>query len=72
VTFDVTVEAPGAGVDYLNVAEVTAADQFDVDSTPDNDDGDQSEDDEDNEGVSPQQADLELVKTVKQWHTKCG
>jgi uncharacterized repeat protein (TIGR01451 family) len=64
VTFDVTVEAPGAGVDYLNVAEITESDQFDPDSTPDNDDGDQSEDDEDNEGVSPQQADLELVKTV--------
>jgi hypothetical protein len=53
VTFDVAVEAPGAGVDYLNVAEVTAADQFDVDSTPDNDDGDQSEDDEDNESSNP-------------------
>lgn len=30
-----------------NVTEVIAADQKDVDSTPDNDDGDQSEDDED-------------------------
>jgi uncharacterized repeat protein (TIGR01451 family) len=30
-----------------NVTEVIAADQLDVDSTPDNDDGDQSEDDED-------------------------
>jgi hypothetical protein len=49
VAFDVTVEAPGTGVDHLNVAEVTESDQFDPDSTPDNDDGDQSEDDEDNE-----------------------
>jgi uncharacterized repeat protein (TIGR01451 family) len=64
VTFDATVEAPGAGVDYVNVAEVTESDQYDPDSTPDNDDGDQSEDDEDNEDVTPQQADLELVKTV--------
>jgi uncharacterized repeat protein (TIGR01451 family) len=64
VTFDAAVEAPGAGIDYLNVAEVTAADQNDIDSTPDNDDGDQSEDDEDNAEVTPQQTDLELVKTV--------
>ena len=30
----------------MNIAQVTAADQTDLDSTPDNDDGDQSEDDE--------------------------
>jgi hypothetical protein len=35
-----------AVVDYTNVAEVTDSDVFDPDSTPDNDDGDQSEDDE--------------------------
>ena len=34
-------------LDFKNVAEVTKANQRDVDSTPDNDDGDQSEDDED-------------------------
>ena len=50
MTFEVTVEATG---DYLNTAEITAADQDDVDSTPNNDDGDQSEDDEDNEIVEP-------------------
>ena len=49
-TFEATVEAAG---DYVNVAEVTAADQADVDSTPNNDDGDQSEDDEDNATVAP-------------------
>ena len=36
LTFQATVEAPGAGVDYVNIAEVTASDQFDDDSTPDN------------------------------------
>ncbi|MCB0593029.1 MAG: DUF11 domain-containing protein, partial [Phaeodactylibacter sp.] len=65
LTFDVTVEDLGVGVDYLNIAQVTAADQFDTDSTPDNDDGDQSEDDEDNEAVIPNAlVDLELEKSV--------
>ncbi|QLE02333.1 DUF11 domain-containing protein [Galbibacter sp. BG1] len=50
--------------EYLNVAQVTAMDQVDVDSTPDNDDGDQSEDDEANIPVTPQVADLSLTKTV--------
>ena len=30
-----------------NTAQITGADQEDIDSTPNNDDGDQSEDDED-------------------------
>lgn len=36
LTVTATVNAPGAGVDYVNLAEVTAADQYDPDSTPDN------------------------------------
>ncbi|MBU7015673.1 MAG: DUF11 domain-containing protein [Theionarchaea archaeon] len=61
LTFQVVVQASGT---YKNVAQVTASDQYDPDSTPDNDDGDQSEDDEDSETASPQQADLRLEKTV--------
>ncbi|WP_046759095.1 T9SS C-terminal target domain-containing protein, partial [Kordia jejudonensis] len=60
---DVLVNASG---DYLNVAQVTAADILDIDSAPNNDDGDQSEDDEDNASVTPVQVvtDLSLTKTV--------
>ena len=43
LTFQAVVQASG---DYKNVAQVTASDQYDPDSTPNNDDGDQSEDDE--------------------------
>lgn len=52
--------------DYLNIAQVTASDLPDPDSTPNNDDGDQSEDDEDNAIVTPipPSADLSLTKSV--------
>lgn len=40
------------GTDICNVAEVIAMDQIDIDSTPNNDSGDQSEDDEDKAAIS--------------------
>ena len=43
ITIEATVN--GSGV-YKNIAEVSAANETDIDSTPNNDDGDQSEDDE--------------------------
>ncbi|MEM6648058.1 MAG: SdrD B-like domain-containing protein, partial [Bacteroidota bacterium] len=49
LTFFASVDQKGT---FKNIAEVTAADQDDVDSTPNNDDGDQSEDDEDNASVT--------------------
>ena len=81
MTFTAEVLAPGAGVDYDNVAEITGSDQFDDDSTPGNGadtDGDgnigsqdpdydqdlDDEDDGDNAKVTPQTADLNLVKFV--------
>ena len=65
LTFNADVLAPtGAAQEYIHVVQVTAADQFDLDSSPNNDDGDQSEDEEDAVALSPQQADLSLVKTV--------
>ena len=36
MTFEAEVLAPGDGVEFDNLAEVTGADQFDPDSTPDN------------------------------------
>jgi len=56
-----TVNATGS---YANVAQVTAADQPDPDSTPNNDDGDQSEDDEASTSANPGAADLSLSKSV--------
>ena len=61
LTITATVNASG---DYDNVAEVTNANETDSDSVPNNDDGDQSEDDEDNAVITPQQADLSLTKSV--------
>ena len=53
------------GTTITNTAEVTALDQTDFDSTPANDDGDQSEDDEDVASVTVGQAvDLEVTKVA--------
>ncbi|MGN7515645.1 MAG: gliding motility-associated C-terminal domain-containing protein [Allomuricauda sp.] len=65
LNFDATVLTPtGAAGEYTHIAEVIFADQLDIDSTPNNDDGDQSEDDEDNITAAPLQADLSLIKSV--------
>jgi uncharacterized repeat protein (TIGR01451 family) len=55
LTFQAVVQSTG---DYKNTAQVTASDQYDPDSTPNNDDGDQSEDDESFMVVIPQQTDM--------------
>ena len=64
LTLTTTVDGNIQAGDHTNTAQVTAADQDDVDSTPGNDDGDQSEDDEaaDTVAVEPQ-IDLELTKS---------
>ena len=62
LTFDATLTGTG---NYTNVAQVMDADQDDPDSTPGNDDGDQSEDDEANVTPSVDPViDLSLVKSV--------
>ena len=60
-TLDIVARVTGLGP-YNNVAEVTAADQPDEDSTPAN--GDAGEDDQDNAVVKGLQADLSLGKLV--------
>ena len=47
-----------------NTTEITYGADPDIDSTPDNDNGDQSEDDEDNAIISPRRMDLALTKRV--------
>ncbi len=51
--------------ELLNIAQVSASDQFDPDSEVNNDDGDQSEDDEDNALLTvPEIIDLELTQEI--------
>jgi uncharacterized repeat protein (TIGR01451 family) len=62
LSFTATVNVSGS---YTNTAQVTASDNFDPDSTPNNDDGDQSEDDE--AALTPNitgLSDLSLSKSV--------
>jgi uncharacterized repeat protein (TIGR01451 family) len=54
-----TVDNPGT---KTNTAQVSASDQFDPDSTPNN--SVPAEDDQDNAAVTPQVADLSITKTV--------
>ena len=65
LSFEVVVNTPtGSTNEFLNTVQVTEVDQYDGDSTPNNDDGDQSEDDEDNILLLLQSTDLEVVNTV--------
>ncbi|KJD31057.1 hypothetical protein PK35_16350, partial [Tamlana nanhaiensis] len=59
------VNAPSGTLnEYLNIAEITNSDQADPNSTPNNDNGDQSEDDEDNAEITLELADLQITKSV--------
>ncbi|WP_348799710.1 PKD domain-containing protein [Flavobacterium adhaerens] len=66
VTYQATVESPIGltDLDYVNVAQITASNQFDPNSTPNNDDGDQSEDDEDSAFVEVPKTDIAIIKSV--------
>ena len=60
-TLQITADVVAAGT-FTNVAQVNLSDQYDPDSTPDNDDP--TEDDQDDAVIRTPQADLELVKDV--------
>ncbi|MDF0707753.1 gliding motility-associated C-terminal domain-containing protein [Flagellimonas okinawensis] len=65
LSFNATVLTPTGTIgEYIHVAEIIFAAQIDTDSTPNNDDGDQSEDDEGNIEAAPVQADLSLNKSI--------
>ncbi len=73
VSYEVSINAPANVLDeYRNIAQVTASDQFDPDSTPNNDDGDQSEDDEASFTIPSPTVDIEVVKTVDKAQTFFG
>ncbi len=60
-TLELTTTVETVGI-KTNTAEISAADQFDIDSTPNNHDPD--EDDQDDASVIPQVIDLSLTKSV--------
>jgi uncharacterized repeat protein (TIGR01451 family)/gliding motility-associated-like protein len=67
LTYQTTVNPPtGTAGEYVNIVQVMASDQFDPDSTPNNDDGDQSEDDEDSVTVTGPSTDIAITKNVDQ------
>ena len=60
-TLQITADVASAGA-FTNIAQVSASDQYDTDSTPGNDDP--LEDDQDDAVILTPQADLELTKDV--------
>ncbi|MFC4479175.1 PKD domain-containing protein [Flavobacterium chungangensis] len=66
LTYEATVVNPFGleSAEYVNIAQVTASNQFDPDSTPNNDNGDQSEDDEDSESINIPSTDIAINKEV--------
>lgn len=69
VTLDLVAEVTEVG-EKVNTAEIIAVEQFDPDSTPGNDVA--TEDDQDSVTLTPQVADLSLIKTVNENRPNVG
>ncbi|MDP1816062.1 MAG: SdrD B-like domain-containing protein [Leadbetterella sp.] len=61
-TYQATILSPGSGITYANTAQVSASDQFDPDSSPNNNIG--TEDDQATVTATLQGADLSLTKQI--------
>jgi uncharacterized repeat protein (TIGR01451 family)/gliding motility-associated-like protein len=72
-TYEATINVPANVLgEYTNTVQVMTSDQFDRDSTPNNDDGDQSEDDEARYTIDAPTVDIEIAKTVDKSQTFHG
>jgi gliding motility-associated-like protein/uncharacterized repeat protein (TIGR01451 family) len=74
LTYQVTVANPHGldANDYLNIAQITASNEYDPDSKPNNDNGDQSEDDEDAEFINIPSTDIAINKEVDKTDVPMG
>ncbi len=70
-TLHITAEVAASGI-IKNVAEVSESYDHDPDSSPANDNGDQSEDDEDAATLTVPEADLSISKTASPTNTTLG
>jgi uncharacterized repeat protein (TIGR01451 family) len=70
LTYQAKVNAPTAGINFTNVAQITASDQFDPNSIPNNDNP--LEDDQAQVTSIPKRADLSLIKSANNLSPQVG
>ncbi|MCP9769354.1 DUF11 domain-containing protein, partial [Lacihabitans sp. LS3-19] len=70
LTYQATVLQPGVGISHKNVAQVTASDQYDPNSSPNN--NNPSEDDQSEVTAVPEEANLSILKQVDNLNPNTG